>query len=199
MNAAWPQDTHAWLRSARLALRRFTPADFGFLQGLYADPAVARYLGGVKSRDECEIMLRERVLVYYDEHPGLGIWLTCMRDGGAAVGLHLLNHIRGEAHIQVGYALARPYWGHGYATEISRALLHYGFSVRGLQQITAITDPDNSASQQVLLKCGLHRRGARVLAHPSYAGKPLARFELDAADWARAAPPLRAEWRSELA
>ena len=130
-----------WLRSARLALRRFTPADLEFLHGLYADPAVARFLGGVKSRGECEIMLHERVLAYYDEHPGLGVWLTCARDSGAAVGLHLLNHIRGETHIQVGYVLATPYWGHGYATEMSRALLHYGFSVRGLQQITAITDP----------------------------------------------------------
>ncbi len=53
-----------WLRSARLALRRFTSADLEFLHGLYADPAVARFLGGVKSRGECEIMLHERVLAY---------------------------------------------------------------------------------------------------------------------------------------
>jgi RimJ/RimL family protein N-acetyltransferase len=82
---------------------------------------------------------------------------------------------------------------------MSRALLHCGFSVRGLQQITAITHPDNTASQQVLLKCGLRRRGERVLAHPSYAGLPLAWFDLDAADWARAAPPAGVDWRGELA
>ncbi|WP_297920342.1 GNAT family N-acetyltransferase [Metallibacterium sp.] len=199
MSAESMHEHAGWLRSARLALRRFTSADIEFLHGLYADPAVARFLGGVKSRGECEIMLHERVLAYYDEHPGLGVWLTRARDSGAAVGLHLLNHIRGETHIQVGYVLATPYWGHGYATEMSLALLHYGFTVRGLQQITAITHLDNTASQRVLQKCGLQRRGERVLAHPSYGGQPLAWFELEAAEWARHAPPLHAEMRLERA
>jgi RimJ/RimL family protein N-acetyltransferase len=189
----------SWLSTERLSLRRFAPTDIDLLCALYEDPAVARFLGGVKTRCECEAMLRERILDYYAAHPGLGLWVTQRGDSGAAVGLHLLNHIRGEMHIQIGYVLAAPHWGRGYATEMARALLQYGFRERGLAQITAITDPANSASQHVLEKCGLHRRGARVLAHPSYAGKPLARFELDAADWARAAPPLRAEWRSELA
>ncbi len=54
MSAESMHEHAGWLRSARLALRRFTPADLEFLHGLYADPAVARFLGGVKSRGECE-------------------------------------------------------------------------------------------------------------------------------------------------
>ena len=173
----------SWLSTERLSLRRFAPTDIDLLCALYEDPAVARFLGGVKTRCECEAMLRERILDYYAAHPGLGLWVTQRGDSGAAVGLHLLNHIRGESYIQVGYLLAVAHWGRGYATEGAHALLHYGFALRGLARIVAITDPDNTASQHVLVKCGLERRGERVLAHPSYAGKPLAWFELDAEAW----------------
>ena len=172
----------SWLSTARLSLRRFAPTDIDLLCALYADPVVARFLGGVKTRSECEAMLRERILDYYAAHPGLGLWVTQRRDSGAAVGLHLLNHIRGEMHIQIGYVLATPHWGRGYATEMTRALLQYGFRERGLAQITAVTDLANSASQHVLEKCGLRRHGERVFAHSSYGGRPLAWFELDAVE-----------------
>ena len=172
-----------WLHTARLAMRRFTPDDLPLLCALYGDERVARHVGGVKSLQQCAEMLRERILDYYGEHPGLGIWVTALRTGGQAIGLHLLNHIRGEPHIQVGYVLAAAHWGHGCVTEGARALLYYGYVHRGLARITAITGADNLASQHVLAKCGLRRHGERVLAHPSYGGVPLAWFELDAADW----------------
>ena len=185
-----------WLHTGRLALRRFTPDDLDTLCALYGDERVARHVGGVKSPVECALMLRERILDYYAAHPGLGVWLTCLRTGGAPIGLHLLNHIRGESYIQVGYLLAVAHWGRGYATEGAHALLHYGFALRGLARIVAITDPDNTASQHVLVKCGLERRGERVLAHPSYAGKPLAWFELEAEAWRgrRPASPAPVLW-----
>jgi RimJ/RimL family protein N-acetyltransferase len=42
----------------------------------------------------------------------------------------------------------------------------------------------NHASQRVLLKIGLERRGERAFAHPDYASEgPMAWFERDAADW----------------
>ena len=121
---------------------------------------------------------------YYDEHPGLGVWATIERATGACVGCHVLNHIQGEELIQVGYILFKEGWGRGIATEGAAALLRYGFDDRGLSQIVAITDLGNVASQRVLEKIGLHRRGERSFAHPAYAGQgPFAWFELDAAEW----------------
>jgi RimJ/RimL family protein N-acetyltransferase len=170
--------------TARLALRRFTPDDLDFLDRLNSDAATMRYLGGAVSRAESATQLRERILAYYEEHPGLGVWLLSERSSGAPVGFHLLNHIRGERHVQVGYRLLPACWGRGYATEMSRALLHYGFIALGLAQIVAITDPSNFASQRVLEKSGLTRRGERSFAHPAYARfGPQAWFERDAADW----------------
>jgi RimJ/RimL family protein N-acetyltransferase len=173
----------ATLQTPRLIARRFRddPADFDAYAGLYADPAVAVHVGGVQSREVAAQTFRQRVLDYYERHPGLGIWATFERDGGAFVGLHLLNHIRGEPHIQVGYTLRRAMWGRGYATEMARAVLHYGFTGLALPEVNAITNRDNAASQQVLHKLGFVRDGERQFA--AYGPAPLAWFTCGAAQF----------------
>ena len=124
-----------------------------------------------------------------EQHPGLGMWATLERKTGACIGTHLLNHIQGETYIQVGYVLFSQYWGRGYATEMSIAILRYGFAVLGLPEIFAITDLPNVASQRVLEKAGLERKGERFFAHPAYAASgPLAWFEGRAAPWLAAHP-----------
>ena len=177
-------DSVLWLTTDRLALRRFTPDDLDWLAALYQDPEVTRYLGGVKGRAQTADMLKTRILEYYDEHPGLGIWMTIERATGERAGFHLLNHIRGESIIQVGYALARPAWGKGYATEMAAAVLRYGFDDLKLPRIAGMTSRENHASQRVLLKIGLERRAERAFAHPDYASEgPMAWFERHADAW----------------
>jgi RimJ/RimL family protein N-acetyltransferase len=179
-----PADAGAGLRSARLQLRRFTPADLPLLTGLNADPQVMRWLGGVMTPQQSAELLQGRVLAYYDENPGLGIWATVLRDGGECVGFHLLNNIHGETQIQVGYRLFQKHWGRGYATEMTVALLDYGYRRLGLDRIAAIAALENHASQRVLLKAGLPRLEDRGFPHPAYAPYgPMAYFERSAQDW----------------
>ena len=176
-----PADT---LESARLLLRRFTRVDLDLLARLFADPVVAEHLGGVKDRAGAEVTLRTRALDYYDQHPGLGMWCTVERASGRAVGFHVLNHIHGETDIQVGYALLADAWGNGYATEMAVRLLRYGFTDLGLPQICAIANLDNIASQRVLSKAGLVRRGERSFTHPALVSAgPMAWFEADWRSW----------------
>ena len=143
-----------------------------------------RYGGGVKSADQVKIVMRERMLDYYDAHPGLGVWQTVERATDTPIGLHVLNTIQGETLIQVGYFLLKPAWGRGYATEMAHALLRYGFVDLQLPTIAGMTERDNLASQRVLTKIGLHRNGERAFPHPAYAhAGPMAWFERQAADW----------------
>lgn len=167
-----------WLHTERLALRRFTTDDLDTLARLNADARVTQYLGGVKDRAQTETLLRTRILDYYEQHPGLGIWATVERASGQVAGFHVLNHIQGETDLQVGYALFTEHWGKGYATEMAIALLRHGYGTLGLPQVNAITDLGNVASQHVLLKAGLERKGERAFAHPAYAASgPMAWFE----------------------
>jgi RimJ/RimL family protein N-acetyltransferase len=173
-----------WLTTKRLALRPFTPADLDWLAELYSDRDVTQYLGGVKDRSKTEELLNTRILQYYDEHPGLGVWVTVERATGMNLGFHLLNHIRGESIIQIGFTLAKSAWGKGFGTEMASAVLRYGFDDLKLPRIAGMASLQNHASQRVLLKIGLERRGERAFPHPDYASEgAMAWFERDAADW----------------
>jgi len=173
-----------WLETPRLLLRRFTADDRAWLCDLYADPEVTRYLGGTQTPDAVDGMLRHRILDYYETHPGLGIWMTVERDTGKRAGFHLLNNIQGESIIQVGFALSSWAWGQGYATEMASAVLRHGFVTLGLENIAGMASLGNLASQRVLEKIGLERRGERAFTHPAYASEgPMAWFERDGADW----------------
>ena len=143
-----------------------------------------RYLGGTINAEANRAMLRERILRFYEEHPGLGLWATMVKRTGECAGFHLLNHVKGETLVQLGYRLFPQAWGLGYATEMGRALLRYGYEQLGLESIMANTHRDNLESQRVLLKCGLHRRGERAYAHPDLAPFGLIPyFERRREDW----------------
>src|SRR5262245_32666910 len=148
-------ETAGWLTTERLALRRFTEADLDWLASLYADVEFARYLGGVKTRVQTANLLAERMVRYYDEHPGFGIWVTLDRATSAPVGFHLLNNIQGESIIQVGFGLSPAAQGKGLATEMSLAILRYGFEELALERIVGMANQDNLPSQRVLEKIGL--------------------------------------------
>ena len=170
--------------TARLSLRCFRLDDLDLFDRLQSDPRVTKYTGGPKTRAQSEEMLQTRVVGYYDQHPGLGIWATLERATGACVGLHLVNNIQGETLLQLGYLLFPEHWGKGYATEMSLGLVRYAFTTLGLPVLHAMTDMPNVASQQVLLKAGLHRKGERAFPHPAYVkAGPMAWFECDAQSW----------------
>jgi len=173
-----------WLTTERLALRPFTIEDLDWYARLCGDPEVMRYVGGTKDRAKAEEHFNERILRYYDEHAGLGVWATLDRASMTPLGMHLLNHMHGEPMIQVGFVLEKSAWGRGVATEMAEALLRYGFVDLALPRIVAVADLENTASQRVLQKIGLERRGERTFPHPIYASQgPLAWFERSAQDW----------------
>ncbi len=173
-----------WLTTDRLALRRVTDNDLDWLVALYADPDVTRYLGGVKDRRAVGDLMETRFIGYYDQHPGFGAWMTIERATGERVGVHLLNNIQGETIIQVGFFLLKPAWGKGYGTEMALAVLRHGFVDLRLPYIAGMAELGNIASQRVLAKIGLERRGERSFPHPAYASAgPMAWFERYAVDW----------------
>lgn len=171
------------LQTERLELRRMTQDDFEWIVAFYAEDEVARYLGGVKTRDEVAEMFKARILDYYDANPGLGVWMTVERATGDRVGFHLINNIQGETIIQIGYGLLKSAWGKGYATEMAFALMRYAFVDLKLPTMAGIVSLPNIASQRVLEKIGLERRGERTFAHPAYGFKPMAWFEREREAW----------------
>ncbi|MBZ9688545.1 GNAT family N-acetyltransferase [Clostridium estertheticum] len=55
---------------------------------------------------------------------------------------------------EVEYLLLPEYWGKGYGSEIVGELLNKAEETKSIQQVTAITDPNNIGSKKILLNNG---------------------------------------------
>lgn len=162
------------LETARLRLRRFTPADLELLVQLDSDPQVMRYITGgpATPRELYEQVILPRWLELYRRQPEQGYWAAESRDGGEFLGwFHLRDDRIEPEYVELGYRFRRSAWGQGYATEGARALLVHGFDGLGLARISARTLLGNRASQHVMEKCGLRRVGEFVYAQDVIDGR----------------------------
>jgi ribosomal-protein-alanine N-acetyltransferase len=75
---------------------------------------------------------------------------------------------------ELGYVLARPYWGRGYMTEIVKRLVDEAFKQKGIYRVWSVCDVDNIASARVMEKAGMQREGIlrRWSSHPTVSEEP---------------------------
>jgi RimJ/RimL family protein N-acetyltransferase len=64
-------------------------------------------------------------------------------------------------HVEIGWRLTRPAWGHGYATEAAEAALKDAFTRVKLIEVVAYTASDNHRSQAVMARLRLQRDPSR--------------------------------------
>lgn len=70
------------------------------------------------------------------------------------------EHAAGEPDsAEIGYWIGKPYWGNGYATEASRALIDFCFARHGYRKLTCCHFTDNPASGRVIAKLGFEPVG----------------------------------------
>ncbi|HEY1784702.1 MAG TPA: GNAT family N-acetyltransferase, partial [Pirellulales bacterium] len=142
------------IETERLLLRPVKGDDLEPLAALGADREVMRYIGSGKpqSRRDAGHWL-ERLLAEAVGGPAgppglLGWRVVTAKSAGDWLGLAALKclaeqHAEAigiESAVELGYRLARRYWGQGYATELSRELVRHGFEHVGLPLLVAIAD-----------------------------------------------------------
>ncbi len=74
---------------------------------------------------------------------------------------------------EVGYAVAKEFWGKGYAAEAARVFLDYGFNELGLDNIVAVAYPKNFGSRRVMEKLGMNYVGTG-----NFYGKKLVQYRI---------------------
>jgi RimJ/RimL family protein N-acetyltransferase len=165
------------LQTERLTLRPLMPADADSYAAMRYHPDVARWLPPA-SGDPAELARAtiERFAAAWRDlhHAPWGVF----RDG-QLIGHGGLNHVPEFEQTEVLWALHPDAWGKGYATEVARAALAYGFETLGLDLIFAITLPDNHPSQAVMKRIGLTYR--RRVEYKGF--KDVVWFDIDRAAW----------------
>ena len=69
--------------------------------------------------------------------------------------------------VEIGWRLARAYWGNGYATEAARAALTHGFATLHLPEIVAFTARTNTRSVAVMRRIGMTTNPSDDFLHPA--------------------------------
>jgi RimJ/RimL family protein N-acetyltransferase len=163
-----------FLPTARLLLRPWRDDDVAIAAALSADPAVMEYL--VPRPDWAA-----RKRAHWERH-GFGEWVVEIPGEASFIGAVGLETVSYEAHftpaVEAAWRLARPYWGRGYATEAAKASLDYGFEKLGLEEIVAVTVPDNWRSRRVMERLGMTRTPEDDFDHPRVPDGPLKRCVL---------------------
>ena len=141
------------IETDRLLLRMIRADDLDHLASLLSDPDVVKYVGDGKpaGREEAARAL-ESIIKHWDTH-GFGRWAVVDKSTGEFIGFGGLRSLFGTP--EVVYHLTKAHWGKGYATELARAALRFGFQERGFDRIVAITKPQNAGSIHVMDKLGL--------------------------------------------
>ena len=160
------------LTTERLVLRPWRDSDLAPFAALNADPEVMAHFPAPLTATESDALagriraaMVERGFGWFAaEVPGAAPFIGFIGLSVPDFGAHFLPP--GHRVVEVGWRLARPFWGRGYATEGGRAALAFGFAQLGLPEVVAFTTSGNLRSQAVMRRLGMTRDPADDFDHP---------------------------------
>jgi ribosomal-protein-alanine N-acetyltransferase len=144
-------------------MRDILKTDVDGIFELDSDPLVHKYLGNnpIKSRKKAAIIIQFIKQQY--KNLGIGRFAAIEKSSGDFIGWSGLKLNIGEKEAlngksdfyDIGYRFIPKYWGKGYATESSLAIMDFGFKTMNLEMICGAAEKENIASNKVLKKIGL--------------------------------------------
>ena len=142
------------LTTPRLVLRTMHDSDASGLHAVFGDPEVMAAFDHPPFTPEetgawVAARLRHRAKV------GFGLFAVELRETHTVIGdcgLEVVTIDTGE-EVELGYDLARAYWGRGLATEAARAVVRFAFGTLGLPRIVSLIRAES---------VGRHARGPRA-------------------------------------
>lgn len=152
------------METARIILRPWQEDDAEVLFKYASDPELGPLAGWPphKSVDES----REVIRTLFSKE---GMWAVVWKATGEPIGcVGYLSASDSNLAIEadtaeVGYWIARPYWGIGICTEALRLIVDHCFKEKGFTTLWGCYFPDNPASGRVMEKCGFEFTGKEVL------------------------------------
>ena len=140
------------IKTQRLLLRQWRTEDLEDFASLNSDPEVMKYLPKALSVDESN-NLADKIINLISEN-GWGFWAVETMDENSFIGFVGLHEPKYDLPvkpcIEIGWRLAKKYWGSGYATEAGNASLEFAFKNLNLNEIYSFTSVANKKSQAVM-------------------------------------------------
>lgn len=148
------------LTTSRLILRAFRPDDWDDYAEMMADIEVQRFLAGrAFSRDESWTSMA----TFLGSWELRGHGMFAVEHAGRFIGRVGIYHPPDWPEPELGWSIAAPAWGQGFATEAAAAIRAWAFSTFGWPRLVSYIHADNVRSQRVALKLGAVRDGPVTL------------------------------------
>jgi RimJ/RimL family protein N-acetyltransferase len=164
------------LLTDRLLLREWRSSDRGAFATMNSDPAVMEFLGPLLTALESNALV-DRFEREFTER-GFCPWAVESRSSGeflGFVGLHEVpEYLPFAPAVEVGWRLAAPHWGRGFATEAARASLRFAFESVGLDEVVSMTAVHNLRSRRLMERIGMSNDRADDFEHPKVRDPELA-------------------------
>ncbi|MCR5793894.1 MAG: GNAT family N-acetyltransferase [Solobacterium sp.] len=152
----------ATIETERLVLRRFTYADIDSMlrnwiadeqtQWDYGEPYYPT-AGAVRELFDTKYIVSYSREDYYR-------WAVIEKASGECIGqIAYFSVDTGNEHGEIEYVIGPAFRGKGYATEMTKAVIAYGFEKIGFHRVEIDCRPANEASRRVIEKCGLTYEG----------------------------------------
>lgn len=148
------------LRTDRLLLRPFAASDADDLTALMSDARVLEYWDSPPWTEPARAeRFLERCRTMAEQGSGIQVAVERLEDGAFLGWCLFVDWNATFRSARLGYCLTQTSWGHGYATEASRAVLTWAFDALPLNRVQAECDTRNPASGRVLEKLGFVLEG----------------------------------------
>jgi ribosomal-protein-alanine N-acetyltransferase len=153
--------TFPTLTTERLVLRAFAQSDAPDLFSFRSDVIEQKYNDEAMKDISDATRLINWINAQFFLHTHIH-WAVTLRDVDRVIGLFGYNGWEDQHHhAEVGYDLARAYWGQRIATEAMHAILTFGFEQMHFNRIEAQTVADNTESVRLLTRIGFKLEGTR--------------------------------------
>ena len=144
------------IETDRMILRKFSIDDYQSVYEFGSNVEVQKYTGDeiLTSPNQAKAIIKEVLFSDYKKY-GYGRLAAIFKPENKIIGFAGLKYLPEFEKTDIGFRFLPEYWGKGIATEVSLAIIRYGFEVLKLNNIIGIADPINIGSCRVLEKIGL--------------------------------------------
>ena len=142
------------LETKRCLLRETCVDDVDAFYKIYADKKITQYMEGLFDDPEDEKRYTKDYIEKVYGLMGYGVWTVIDKESEEIIGRAGLSLRGGFTDAELGFLIAVPYQGKGYATEVISAILTYARDVLCFDQVQALVKDDNAESLHLLRKCG---------------------------------------------
>lgn len=152
------------LETDRLVLQELSWNDLDDIHAFHSIPDVAKFntIGIPKNKDVTKSIIKGAIEDRVNKPRSIYGWSIRLKHNGHFIGETGMSSSNDRfKRAEIHYHITPEFWKQGYATEIAKRLIQFGFENLNLHRIEAGVATNNIGSIRVLEKSGMQREGVR--------------------------------------